>query len=41
MVDMFAHTVKWGKRAVDMFPHTDERVLTYYQSTRAMWRVFV
>lgn len=38
LIDMFLHTVKWGKMAVDMFPNTTERNLTFLLSTQAMWR---
>lgn len=37
-IDMFPYTVKWGKMAVDMFPNTTERNLTFLLSTQAMWK---
>ena len=38
LIDMFPYTVKWGKMAVDMFPNTTERNLTFLLSTQAMWK---
>lgn len=35
-IDMFSYTVKWVKMAVDMFPNTTERDLSFLLSTQAI-----